>query len=164
MKDQRIERSVYWNKYNNKSENKDTTNEYRYFLGSKRYKSRGYYLPKGAVKNYNTKTFYDQPADFDIKQYEEIRKLTTGQGEDFTAGFLLDYDCIKNHYRLIAVDFSRQKVDADPKAIHQIEFVGQLKKLDKIGNVIDAGNNQSMFVSIFLEKIKETRLKFLQEV
>ena len=161
MKDQCIERSVYWDKYNTKSENKDTTNEYRYFLGSKRYKSRGCYLPKGAAKNYNTKTFYDQPPDSDIKQYEEIRKLTTGQGEDFTAGFLLDYDCIKNHYRLIAVDFSRQKVDADPKAIYQIEFVGQSKKLDKIGNAVDAGNNQSMFVSIILEKIKETRLKFL---
>ena len=164
MKDQRIERLVYWNKYNNKSENKDTTNEYRYFLGSKRYKFRGYYLPKGAVKNYNRKTFYDQRADSDIKQYEEIRKLTTGQGEGFTAGFLLDYDCIKNHDGLIAVDFSRQKVDADPKAIHQIEFVGQLKKLDKNGNATDAGNNQSMFVSIILGKIKETRLKFLQEV
>ena len=35
----------------------------------------------------------------------------------------------KNHYRLIAVDLSRQKeLDADPKAIQQIEFVGQLKK------------------------------------
>ena len=39
-----------------------------------------------------------------------------------------DYDYIKNHYRLIAVDLSRQKeLDADPKAIEQIEFVRQLK-------------------------------------
>ena len=38
---------------------------------------------------------------------------------------MLDYDYIKNHYRLIAVDLSRQKeLDADPKAIQQIEFVG----------------------------------------
>ena len=46
---------------------------------------------------------------------------------------LLDvyYDYIKNHYRLIVVNLSRQKeLDADPKAIHHIEFVGQLKKLD----------------------------------
>ena len=43
----------------------------------------------------------------------------------------LDDDYIKNHYRLIAVDLSRQKeLEADPKAIQQIEFVGQLKDLD----------------------------------
>ena len=58
------------------------------------------------------------------KRYEEIRILTTGQGEDYTNGCLLDYDYIKNYYRLIAVDSSRQKkVNADPKAIQQIEFV-----------------------------------------
>ena len=45
----------------------------------------------------------------DIKRYEEIRKLTTGQGEDYITGCLLDYDYIKNHYRLIAVDLSRKK-------------------------------------------------------
>ena len=72
------------------------------------------------------KNLYDQAIDFDIKRQKEIRKLTTGQGEDYTTGYLLDYDYIKNHYRLIVIDLSRQKeLDADPKAIHQIEFVGQ---------------------------------------
>ena len=52
----------------------------------------------------NGKSFYDQPIDSDIKRYEEIRKLTTGQGKDYTAGCLLDYDYIKNRCRLIAVD------------------------------------------------------------
>ena len=57
-----------------------------------------------------------------------MRKLATGQGEDYTTGFLLDYESIKNHYRLMAADLSRKKeLDADPKAIEQIEFVGQLK-------------------------------------
>ena len=52
------------------------------------------------------------------KWYEEIRKLATGQGEDYTTGCLLDYDYIKNHYKLVTVDLSRQKeLDADPKAI-----------------------------------------------
>ena len=55
----------------------------------------------------------------------------TGQGEDYTTGCLLDYEHIKNHNRLIAVDLSRQKeLDADPKAIQQKEFIGQLKKLN----------------------------------
>ena len=44
-----------------------------------------------------------------IKQYEEIRKLTTVQGEDYTTGCVLQYEYIKNHYRLIAVDLSKKK-------------------------------------------------------
>ena len=56
-------------------------------------------------------------------------KLMTGQSEDYTTGCLLDYEYVKNRYRLIAVDLSRQKeLDVDPKVIQQIEFVGQLKK------------------------------------
>ena len=47
--------------------------------------------------------FYDQTTDSDIKRYEEIWKLTTGQGEDDTTGCLLDYDYIKNHYRLTLI-------------------------------------------------------------
>ena len=66
----------------------------------------------------NGKKFDDQPIDFDIKRYEEIRKLTKGQGEDYTTGCLIDYEYIKNHYRLLAVNLSRRKeLDVDPKAI-----------------------------------------------
>ena len=38
---------------------------------------------------------------FDIKLYEEIRKLTTGKGEDYTTGCLLDYEYVRNHQSLI---------------------------------------------------------------
>ena len=55
------------------------------------------------------KNFYNQPIGSDIKPHEEIRKLITGQGEDYTIGILSDFDYIKNHYRLIAVDLSREK-------------------------------------------------------
>ena len=67
----------------------------------------------------------------------------------------------KNHYRLIAVNLSRQKeLDAYLKAIQQIEFIGQLKKLDANDNDADAGDNdQYMFVLTIWEKIKEKRLK-----
>ena len=64
----------------------------------------------------NGKKFYNQPIGFDIKPYEEIRKLITEQGEDYTIRILSDFDLIKNHYRLIAVDLSREKeLDAYPK-------------------------------------------------
>ena len=59
---------------------------------------------------------------------------------------LVDCDYIKNHYKQIAVSLNRQKdLDADPKAIQQIEFVGQLKKLDHNGNATDTGDYQSMY-------------------
>ena len=79
---------------------------------------------KDIISNYNAiingKNFHNQPIDSDIKRYEEIRKLATGQVEDYTTGCLLDYDYTKNHYRLIAIDLSRQKeLDADPKAFQQ---------------------------------------------
>ena len=54
---------------------------------------------------------YDQAVDSDITQYEEIRKLTAGQGEDYTTGCLLDY-YIKNNYKLIATDLNKQKESA----------------------------------------------------
>ena len=93
-----------------------------------------------------------------IKRYEEIRKLTTGQGEDYTTGCLLDFDYIKNHYRLIAFHLIRQKeLKGDPKAIPQIEFIGQLKNPDHAIVV-----NESMFALTNLEKNKEKRLKFSQ--
>ena len=60
-----------------------------------------------------------------IKRYKEIRKLTTRPGEDYTAGCLLDYGYIRNHYRLIAVDLRREKEsDTDQKATQRKEFIG----------------------------------------
>ena len=62
----------------------------------KRFKAKRYYLPKGIIKNHNViingKNFYDQPINSDIKRYKEVRNLTTGQGENYTKGCLLDYD------------------------------------------------------------------------
>ena len=75
----------------------------------------------------------DQPINSYIKQYKEIRKLTTGQNEDYTRGCLLVYDSIKNHYKLIVTDLSRLKqLDAEPKAIQQIYFFGQIKSDDEL--------------------------------
>ena len=110
----------------------------------------------------NRKNFYDQRVDSDRKQYEEIRKLGTGQGEDYTTGCLLNYDYIKNHCRFIAVDLSRQKeLDTDSKAIQQLEFIGQLKKLDDNYNIANY-DAQSIFVLTIFRKHKKTRLKFSQ--
>ena len=53
-----------------------------------------------------------------------------GKGEDYTTGSLLDYDYFKKHYKLVAVDLSKQKeLDVDPRAIQQIEFKYILEKI-----------------------------------
>ena len=53
-----------------------------------------YYLPKVEIKNFNVKingkNFFDQPINNAIKTCENIRKIATGQGDDFTSGCLLD--------------------------------------------------------------------------
>ena len=55
------------------------------------------------------------------KKYDEIRKIATGQGNDYTTRCLLDYRYFKDHYSLIAIDLSKQKeLDADSRAIQQI--------------------------------------------
>ena len=81
-----------------------------------------YFLPRVNMTNYNVlidgRNFYDQPINDLIKQYNEIRKTATGQGDDYTTGCLLDYQYFKDHYQLIAVDLSKQKeLDADSRAI-----------------------------------------------
>ena len=69
------------------------------------------------------RNFYDQPINDLIKQYDEVRKVSTGKGDDYTTRCLLDYAYFRDHYRLIAVDLSNQKaLDADPRAIQQIVF------------------------------------------
>ena len=55
------------------------------------------------------------------KTYEDIKRIATGQGDDYTTGCLLDYSYFKENYKLIAIDLSKQQaIDADPRAIQQI--------------------------------------------
>ena len=93
---------------------------------------RKYFLPKVDITNYNVlidgRSFYDQQISDQIKNYNEIIKITTGKGDDYKTACLLDFQYFKDHYQLIAVDLSKQKeLDADPRAIQQIEFYGMLK-------------------------------------
>ena len=88
-----------------------------------------YFLPRIKIENYNIeidgRNFYDQPINGSIKQYDEVRKVLTGQGDDYTTGCLLDFAHFEKTYRLIAADLSKQKaLDADSRAIQPIIFTG----------------------------------------
>ena len=70
-----------------------------------------YYLRKVEIKDYNTKIFvkniFDQPMNNDIKTYENIRKIATGQGDDYPTGCLLDYPYFKENFKIIAIDLNK---------------------------------------------------------
>ena len=63
------------------------------------------------IKNYNIeidgRNFYDQSINDLIKQYDKVRKIPTGQGDDYTTGCLLDYVYFKDDFRLIIADLSK---------------------------------------------------------
>ena len=118
-----FKRSVYWNKYKvipNKIYNQN--NYIRELLdssyqGVKRlfilaYDNTGdnpvtanshrrYFLPRIKIENYNIeidgRKFYDQPINDSIKQDDEVRKLSTGQSDDYTTGYLLDFAYFKQN-------------------------------------------------------------------
>ena len=100
------------------------------------------------------RNFYDQPINDLIKQYDEVRKVSTGQVDDYTKGCLLDYAYFKDSYRLIALDLSKQKVlDVDPRAVQQIVFQG----------IAGGADNSKVRVYTILKKLKETVLEFFKE-
>ena len=108
---------------------------------------RKYYLPRIDLNKYNViidgRNFYDNSIESGIEKNKELKKVMIGKGEDYTTGSLLDYNYFKKHYKLVAVDLSKQKeLDADPRSIQQIEFNYML------------GTNSTIYW--ILEKSKET--------
>ena len=75
------------------------------------------------------KNFFDQPINSMTKTYENIRKIATGQGDDYTTGCSLDYSYFKENYKTIAT------LDADPRAVQQINFTANLDS-SKYDNVL----------------------------
>ena len=134
-----FKRSIYWNKY--KIIFKNYNNDYirerldASFQGVSRLfalaYARGdvtnensygkYFLPRLEIKNYNIaideRNFYDQSINDLIKQYDEVKKISTRQGDDYSTGYILDFAYFEKNYRSIAADLSKQKaLDADSRA------------------------------------------------
>ena len=91
---------------------------------------RRYFLPRLKIKSYNIeidgRNFYDQSINGSIKQYDEIRKISTGQGDDYATGCLLDFAYFEKNYTLFAADLGKQKaLDAYSRAVQQIIFTGK---------------------------------------
>ena len=167
-----FKRTISWNKYLSKPELLAQNSNLNHLIepsfqkvnrlfvlafedDAQRISNKRYYIPNVEIKDYNVmidgKNFFDQPVKNDKVTYENIRKIATGQGDDYTTGCLLDYSYFKDHYKMIAIDLSKQQVlDADPRAIQQINFTANL----------DRAGNTTMFFHI--EEPKETVLVFSQ--
>ena len=144
-----FQRSIYWNEYKTKEINEDAdANVFKYinldpsFQGVNRLfvlaynrangqptrnGRRKYYLPRIDLEKCNViidgRNLYDNPIESDIEKYRELKKVMIGKGEDYTTGSLLHLNYFDKHYKLVAVDLSKQKeLDADPRAIQQIEL------------------------------------------
>ena len=148
QQDKVFQGSIYWNEYKTKEINEDAdVNLDPSFQGvnrlfvmaynrvggqSTRNGQRKYYLPRIDLEKYNViidgGNFYDNPIESDIEKYRELTKVMIGKGEDNTTGSLFDFNYFDKHYKLVAADLPKQKeLDADPRAIQQIEFKYMLR-------------------------------------
>ena len=168
-----FQRSIYWNEYKTKKINENAdANVFKYinlhpsFQGANRLfvmaynrangqptrnEQQKYYLLRIDLGKYNIiidgRNFFYNPIESDIEKYRELKKVIIGKGEYYTTGSLLDCNYFDKHFKLVAVDLSKQKeLDADPRAIQQIEFKYML------------GTNSTIYW--VLEKSKETILEF----
>ena len=153
-----FKRVINWNKYLSKPELLAQNPNLNHlvepsFQGVNRLFVLASYLPTVEIKDYNImingENFFYQPIKNNKVTYDNIIKIATGQGDDYTTGCLLDYPYFKDTYKVIAVDISKQQaLDADPRAIQQINFTENLDR---------AGNTRVYFI---LEEAKETILDF----
>ena len=92
-----FKRVINWNKYLSKPESFRRNRSFVLaFEGdTQRTSHSGYYLENVEIKDYNImingENFFDQPIKNNKVTYENIRKIATGQGVDYTTGCLLDY-------------------------------------------------------------------------
>ena len=107
-----------------------------------------YYVPKDEVKNFNESIFFEIPVKNKEEAYEqtiEIRK-----NNDYTTGNLLDYKYFSKHYKLIAIDLSKQTELENSELKQQINFIARLER---------EGGATMFFI---IEKKEETTFDFSQ--
>ena len=118
------------------------------------------HTPNVEIKEYNVMiedcNIFDQPIKNDIKTNENIRKITTGNEDDYTTGCLLDYPYLKEDQEMIAIDLNKQQVlNADLKAIQQTDFTGSLDLYVGWGiNFIQHRRSQLNYCKIFARNCK----------
>ena len=162
-----FKRTIKWNKYRSEMTNQTQNNNLNYLIDPTFTKVNGlfvlsfeneddrrsfskYYVANVEIKDFNVlidgKSFFDMPIKNEEETYEQIIKM--GRNNDYTTGNLLDYEYFSKHYKLIAIDLSKQIELENPDLKQQINFIRRFKRLE----------GATMF--FIIEKSKETTFKF----
>ena len=163
-------RSIKWNKYMSQMSNQNKINNLNYLIDTTfsnvnrlfvlsfeneddRTSYYKYYVPSVEIKDYNVlidgNAFFELPIKNIEETYEKIIQITDHSGY-YTRGNLLDYEYFKEHYKLIAIDLSKQ-IELENKDIkQQINFIGNLDRDD------------GAVTFFMIEKSEETIIEFLQ--
>ena len=163
-----FKRTIKWNKYRSEMTNQTKTNNLNYLIDptfnkvnrlfvlsfeneEDRTSFSKYYVPKVEIKDFNVlidgKSFFDVPVKNKEEAYEKIMSIS--KNNDYTTGNLLDYEYFSKHYKLTAIDLSKQIELENPDLRQQINFIGKLED-----------NRAAMF--FIIEKSKETTFEFSQ--
>ena len=164
-----FKRTIKWNKYRSEMTNQTKNNNLNYLIDptftkvnrlfvlsfeneNDRTSFSKYYVPNVQIKDFNVlidgKSFFDMPIKNEEETYEQIIEM--GRNNDYTTGNLLDYEYFSKHYKLIAIDLSKQIELENPDLKQQINFIGRL----------EINKRTTMFFIIW--KSQETTFEFSQ--
>ena len=163
-----FKRTIKWNKYRSEMSNQTKNGNLNYLIDptftdvnrlfvltfenedDRTYFSK-HYVPKVEIKDLNVlvdgKPFFEIPVKNKEESYGAIIEMT--KNNNYTTGNLLDYEYFKDHYKLIAIDLSKQIELQNLDLKQQINFIGRLEE-----------NNVTMF--FIIEKKEETTFDFSQ--
>ena len=164
-----FKRTIKWNKYSSEMTNQTKNNNLNYLIDptftkvnrllvlsfenqNDRTSFSKYYVPNVQIKDFNVlldgKRFFGMPIKNGEETYEQIIEM--GRNNDYTTGSLLDYEYFSKHYKLIAIDLSKQIELKNPDLKQQINFIGRLER------------NEGATMFFILEKSEETTFEFTQ--
>ena len=163
-----FKRTIRWNKYRSEISNQNKTDNINYLVDStftkvnrlfvlsfeneeERTSYFKYFTPTIEITDLNvlidSKSLFDAPVKNKEGAYEKIIEMI--RNDDYTTGNLLDYEYFSKHYKLIAIDLSRQIELENTDLKQQINFIDKLKK-DKA------------MIFFIIEKTEETNFNFSQ--
>ena len=163
-----FKRTIKWNKYRSEMSYQTKNNNLNYLIDptftnvnrlfvltfeneDDRTSFSKYYVPKVEIKEFHVLTDGKPFFDISVRNKEEAYKaiIEMSKINDYTTGNLLDYEHFKDHYKLIAIDLSKQNGLENPGLKQQINFVGRLEE-----------DNATMF--FIIDKKEETTIDFSQ--
>ena len=164
-----FKRTIKWNKYRSEMTNQTKNNNLNYLIDptftkvnrffvlsfeneNDRTSFSKYYVPKVEIKDFNVlidgKSFFDVPVKNKEEAYEKIMSIS--KNNDYTTGNLLDYEYFSKHYKLIAIDLSKQIELENSDLKQKINFIGKLER----------NGGATMF--FIIEKSEEATFEFSQ--